>query len=471
VGNFSDLSHQGGSLVIATGGGASFSGGVRLADGAGSAATLLLAGRLEVLGGLDVGFGAGDGTGNAIGHLAIEGSASLSVGGNLDTWWDTGSQLSVTGDDAQIVVNGTFFLGTGATMTANINSDLFSTIKVPGNVNFPGGEGTLEVNFIDGYFPAVGASWQLFDTATLGGQIPIVNVPETPPGTLLSVNYGEGGEYGQVVTLDYTNTLNLRIDPETGEASIENPAAGASPLEIDGYIIRSESDALNSAGFTGLGQAGWLPGLPPSQSNGLLSETSFEGSLVVAPGASWPLGAVFQPNATNDLEFEFRLASGGTFPGTVQMGGALSGDFNANGVLDAGDIDDLTGQSASGGHPPNYDLNNDALVNSDDVSVWVRDLFNSWIGDANLDGQFTSSDLVQVLASGTYEADIDSVWSTGDFNGDGRTTSSDLVAALADGGYEVGPRAATAVAVPEPASVTLLAAGLCLVVFCRRVPR
>jgi hypothetical protein len=81
------------------------------------------------------------------------------------------------------------------------------------------------------------------------------------------------------------------------------------------------------------------------------------------------------------------------------------------------------------------------------------------MGDANLDGQFNSSDLVSVLASGTYEADVDSVWSTGDFNGDGRTTSSDLVAALAGGGYEMGPRAAVA-AVPEPSSLALVLLGM-----------
>jgi hypothetical protein len=116
------------------------------------------------------------------------------------------------------------------------------------------------------------------------------------------------------------------------------------------------------------------------------------------------------------------------------------GDFNGDGVLDAADIDELTGQVAASTHPALYDLNGDSLVNIGDIGVWVTDLYNSWIGDANLDGEFNSGDLVAVLATGTYEADVDSVWSSGDFNGDGRTNSGDLVAALADGGYEVGPR-------------------------------
>jgi hypothetical protein len=148
---------------------------------------------------------------------------------------------------------------------------------------------------------------------------------------------------------------------------------------------------------------------------------------------------------------------------TVDLRVSLPGDFNSNGVLDVADIDDLTVQTAAGGNPPAYDLNSDALVNDADINVWVKDLANSWIGDADLNGEFNSSDLVQVLASGTYEADVASVWSTGDFNGDGRTNSTDLVAALADGGYEAGPRAAVA-SVPEPATGMLVVIAMSLLI-------
>jgi hypothetical protein len=146
-------------------------------------------------------------------------------------------------------------------------------------------------------------------------------------------------------------------------------------------------------------------------------------------------------------------------------GGGLTGDFNQNEELDSGDIDDLTVKSASQTNPADYDLNADTLVNDADVNLWIRDLFHSWVGDADLNREFNSSDLVAVLASGTYEADVAAVWTTGDFNGDGRTNSSDLVAALADGGYEAGPRPATAT-VPEPNTLGTLCLGL--VIWLRR---
>ncbi len=136
----------------------------------------------------------------------------------------------------------------------------------------------------------------------------------------------------------------------------------------------------------------------------------------------------------------------------------IPGDFDNSGALDVADIDQLTVESASGNNNPGFDLTGDGKVNVDDVTHWAIELKNTWIGDADLNGEFNSSDLVVVLAAGAYEADVDAVWSSGDFNGDGRSNSSDLVAALGDGGYEIGPRAAVS-AVPEPSGIyaTLIA--------------
>ncbi|MCA9172303.1 MAG: PEP-CTERM sorting domain-containing protein, partial [Planctomycetales bacterium] len=138
----------------------------------------------------------------------------------------------------------------------------------------------------------------------------------------------------------------------------------------------------------------------------------------------------------------------------------LRGDFNGDGVLDASDINALTSESAAGSNNVAYDLNGDNAVNDADIKEWIgaSDIFNSYVGDANLDKQFDTSDLVVLFAAGTYENGAAAVWTTGDFTGDGLFTTSDLVAALSDGGYENGPKAAVS-AVPEPSSLMLLALG------------
>ena len=172
------------------------------------------------------------------------------------------------------------------------------------------------------------------------------------------------------------------------------------------------------------------------------------------------------PDGADALRLEFVSAGPQTETGVIYIddisiavpGVMLTGDFNENGVLDAPDIDILTVGIVTS-NSPIYDLNGDSILNAADAHYWIKELFNSWIGDANVDGEFNSSDLVAVLAAGTYETGADAVWTTGDFNADLVTNTADLVAALSDGGYELGPRAAVA-AVPEPRGAWLLTLGL-----------
>ncbi len=139
----------------------------------------------------------------------------------------------------------------------------------------------------------------------------------------------------------------------------------------------------------------------------------------------------------------------------------LPGDFDADRILTVNDIDQLAHQIAVGSDNLDFDLNNDQTVDAADLSVWVKDLGQTWYGDANLDGAFDSDDLVAVLTSGEYEDGIpgNSMWSEGDWDADGEFASGDLVIALQDGGYEQGAVAATA-AVPEPSAAVMLILGL-----------
>lgn len=134
----------------------------------------------------------------------------------------------------------------------------------------------------------------------------------------------------------------------------------------------------------------------------------------------------------------------------------IRGDLDHDRMLAAADINLLSSAAAANSILPRYDFNGDSMVDEADVQYWLHDLFGTWMGDVNLDGEFGSADLVNVFQAGKYELDVEALWSEGDWNADGRFSTRDLVAAFQDGGYERGPRAAVQ-AVPEPSSVVLLA--------------
>ena len=98
-----------------------------------------------------------------------------------------------------------------------------------------------------------------------------------------------------------------------------------------------------------------------------------------------------------------------------------------------------------------FDLVEDGIVDEEDLRYWIHSLKQTWFGDANLDGEFNSSDLVAVFQAGEYEDNDmhNSTWDTGDWDGNGDFESSDLIVAFQDGGYHQGTRNASAV-VPEP---------------------
>lgn len=146
----------------------------------------------------------------------------------------------------------------------------------------------------------------------------------------------------------------------------------------------------------------------------------------------------------------------------------IIGDFNLNGALDVADIDLITNAIIDSTTDLQFDLNGDDRVDQADRTHWIETTRSTYLGDANLDGEFSSSDFVIVFQAGEYEDDIadNSTWAEGDWNGDGEFNTSDFVAAFQSGGYEKGPR--TAVAVPEPAGSMLLYAAISIAPFLRR---
>ena len=131
----------------------------------------------------------------------------------------------------------------------------------------------------------------------------------------------------------------------------------------------------------------------------------------------------------------------------------VSCDINQDSECNADDFDLLSTAIRAGLKDTLYDLDKNQLVNPEDRAAWVKDeeFMNTWFGDANLDGEFNSTDLVNVFQAAEYEdaTPENSGWATGDWNGDQDFTSTDLVVAFQDGGYELGPRVGVNV-VPEP---------------------
>jgi hypothetical protein len=144
----------------------------------------------------------------------------------------------------------------------------------------------------------------------------------------------------------------------------------------------------------------------------------------------------------------------------------VTGDFDGNGILDTTDIDSLV--AAIRVQDLQFDLNADGVLDLADHAAWIKDLKQTWYGDANLDGKFSSLDLVAVLQIGKFETFQHAGWSEGDWNGDGDFDTGDLVSAFQDGGYEQGPRVAAAAAVPEPSSFFMALSLVALAVARRR---
>ena len=147
--------------------------------------------------------------------------------------------------------------------------------------------------------------------------------------------------------------------------------------------------------------------------------------------------------------------------------GTLPGDYNKDGVVDAADIN-LQAEAMKDANPDltAFDENGDNVVDIKDRQIWVKDHAGTWVGDANLDKEFNSGDLVQVFAAGLYESGQMALWEQGDWDGDMTFGSGDLVAAFTDGGYEQGPPAVPAV--PEPSGMGLLMIGVAACSFARR---
>ncbi len=149
--------------------------------------------------------------------------------------------------------------------------------------------------------------------------------------------------------------------------------------------------------------------------------------------------------------------------------GPLLGDIDSDGMLTVEDLDQLTDAIRQGLTDSIFDVNDDGIVTLADRVSWITDIRRTVFGDANLDGEFNSADLLQLFQTGEYEDGVpgNSTWGEGDFGGDFEFDSDDLILALQTGAYGQGPVAASPI--PEPTSFLFVLAGLAAIgLHCRR---
>ena len=120
--------------------------------------------------------------------------------------------------------------------------------------------------------------------------------------------------------------------------------------------------------------------------------------------------------------------------GLAVLLGIGPGDFDADGKLGHSDLQLLragfTEEEPADSH---LDLTADGIVDQADVVVWVRELANTHLGDADLDGDVDFSDFLRF--SQNFGAS-DALWAQGDFDGDGHVSFPDFLVLSRDFGND-----------------------------------
>ncbi|MCA9240649.1 MAG: hypothetical protein KDA37_10630 [Planctomycetales bacterium] len=166
--------------------------------------------------------------------------------------------------------------------------------------------------------------------AAYGADLPFL----TAPTESLSFEYVTST--GELVdgVVEYTglnavNNLLLTVDPATGESELKN--SSTTTIAIRGYTISSPGGGLKpSNGDWNSLQDQAVSGVDEANgSSNFLSELvpDVDNPLVLSPGESYSMGDLFDTTKAQDLGLEFILVGGG----------AVAGDFNEDGIVDAAD--------------------------------------------------------------------------------------------------------------------------------------
>jgi hypothetical protein len=183
-----------------------------------------------------------------------------------------------------------------------------------------------------------------------------------------------------MVMLPLAQSTGAWIPGVRGRATI----FGANAAGNDNSIL-SSSGALRPGdafwhSLTDQGASGWVEAGPTANALSLdpLSQ------MLMASGAGFNLGTLFNPAGTEDVTFEFQIAgNSAATTGIVMYGPLLAGDFNRDGVVDAGDYvlwRKTSGQQVARG--TGADGNGDGNIDNADYQLWQSNFGRTLTGAA-----------------------------------------------------------------------------------------